>query len=294
MVPAMRWSRLLAIACALAVAAPAGAETAATSPAKPTSSKTTPSKSKSKSKAKTKSKSKSRSRTSKRRRKDDRRPNKRTATNMPKGWAWPPTKAMVAAGEVCEKKLDELGIRWEKGSREGKIVTPVVIPGMELGGLKLVSVYRNGPFNMDCHLALGLATYGPQLTAIGIRELRFSSIFRYTKVRVNGQTKNMLSRHALGLAIDARSFVDEAGREAVVETDYNAADPMLLQIEQVVNDSGGFRTVLTPRNDPTSHYDHFHLEIKVEYPEDETAEARDAAEDAEEPEDTDAATAPSS
>jgi len=188
------------------------------------------------------------------------------ATNMPKGWSWPPTKAMIAEGEACEKKLDELGIKWEKAEAEGRITTPITIPGMELGGLKLVSVYRKPPWTMDCHLALGLATYGPQLVAIGIRELHFSSIYRNTKVRVNGQTKNMLSRHALGLAIDVRSFVDEAGREAVVETDYNAADPMLLSIEQTVNDSGGFRTVLTPRNDPVSHYDHFHLEIAVEYP----------------------------
>jgi hypothetical protein len=265
-------ARLLALATAAAVAMPAiaVAETSKSSSSSKTSTSTSKSKSKSKTASKSKSKSKAKGRSaSKRKRRhrdDDRRPNRRTVANMPTGWSWPPTKAMLAEGEACTRKLDELGIAWEKADREGRMVTPVVVPAMELGGLKLVSVYRRGPHAMDCHLALGLATYGPQLVAIGIRELHFSSIFRNTKVRVNGTTKNMLSRHALGLAVDVRSFVDEAGREAVVETDYNAADPMLLQVEEVVNNTGGFRTVLTPRNDPASHYDHFHLEISVEYP----------------------------
>jgi hypothetical protein len=254
----MRLAPLAVLALAFAVAAPAFVEADHTR---------THHKTKKKKIAKKKKRSTKHSKKSARRHKTKKQAVK-VAANMPKGWSWPPTRAMLDAGEVCTKKLTELGIEWKTGEveRGAKIVTPVVIPAMELGGLKVVSVWKKGPQVMDCHLALGLATYGPKLVELGVSELRFSSIYRNTLVRVNGQTKNALSRHALGLAIDVRSFVDNAGREAVVETDYNAADPMLLAIEQAVNDTGGFRTVLTPRNDPVSHHDHFHLEISVEYP----------------------------
>jgi hypothetical protein len=65
--------------------------------------------------------------------------------------------------------------------------------------------------------------------------------------------------------MDVVSFVDEAGREAVVAKDYKAGDELLLSIERTVNDSGVFRTVLTPKNDPKSHHDHFHLEANPDY-----------------------------
>jgi hypothetical protein len=261
----MRLGPKLALALAFAVAAPVPAE--GDRPTK--SSKSSKTK---KTKKKTIKKKKKSTRSAKRSKKSSKAKKKqpvKVAANMPKGWSWPPTRAMIAAGADCTKQLDALGIVWEKADapeKDAKIVTPVTIPGMEVGGLLLVSKYKKPPHTMDCHLALGLATYGPKLVALGVREIHFSSIYRNTLVRAHGVTKNVLSRHALGLAIDVRSFVDEAGREAIVETDYNAADPMLLAIEQTVNESGGFRTVLTPRNDPSSHYDHFHLEIAVEYP----------------------------
>jgi hypothetical protein len=253
---------VLAAACAVA-AVPAVAETTSGGGAPASSAKpaTKPAKKPVKKASSRKAtKDKKRASTKKKR-------SRKIAQNMPRGWSWPPTKAMRAAGDACKKRLDELGVRWEpaKNEKGGKIVTPITVPAMELGGVRVVAAWRKPPHVMDCHLALGLATYGPALTAIGVRSITFSSIFRNTPVRAHGQTKNMLSRHALGLAIDVRAFSDSAGREAVVETDYAAADTLLLGVEQVINDSGGWRTVLTPRNDPDSHYDHFHLEIKVDY-----------------------------
>lgn len=265
----MRLARIAVIGAAFMVASPAVADdtkstsSSSSAAAKKKKKKAAEAKKKKLAAAKKKKKKRARARKLAAAKRDRKR---RDKSNMPKGWSWPPAPEMLAAGDACTKKLDELGIGWEKADREGRIVTPINLKTMELGGLKLVSVYRKPPFTMDCHLALGLATYGPKIVALGVRELHFSSIYRNTQVRVNGQTRNALSRHALGLAIDVRSFVDDAGHESVVETDYNAADTILLSVEQVVNDSGGFRTVLTPRNDPTSHYDHFHLEIKVEYP----------------------------
>jgi hypothetical protein len=185
--------------------------------------------------------------------------------NMPNGWAWPPSRSMKKVGDACLAKLDELGIEWKKGSKTRKIATPVVVPKMIFGGVELKPTFRKPPFTMDCHLAVGLEVYGKQLYALGVRQIKFSSVYRYDHVHVNGLSKKTLSRHALGLAVDIRSFVDAAGNEAFVLEDYPDGNELLLNIEQFLNDSGGFRTVLTPRNDPESHDDHFHIEVKVDY-----------------------------
>lgn len=185
--------------------------------------------------------------------------------NMPNGWTWPPSKDMTAAGKACTDELDALGIAWKPAKKERKINTPITLPVMELGGVKLVSVYRRGPHVMDCALALGLAHHLPALHAIGVRELHFSRIHEYSNVRVGGKELKALSRHALGLAIDVRGFVDADGRKAVVLDDYPLGDALLLEVEKTLGDSGGFRTILTPRNDPQSHDDHFHLEVRVDF-----------------------------
>jgi hypothetical protein len=186
-------------------------------------------------------------------------------SNMPPGWSWPPSRTMKQVGDACLARLDELGVEWKKGGKTRKIATPVVVPKMVFGGIEVKPTFRKPPFTMDCHLAVGLELYGRQLYALGVRTIKFSSIYRYDHVTVNGHKKRSLSRHALGLAMDIRSFVDAAGNEAFVLEDYPDGNELLLNIEQFLNDSGGFRTVLTPRNDPESHDDHFHIEVKVDY-----------------------------
>lgn len=193
----------------------------------------------------------------------DRRTNYRT--NMPNGFEWPPTAQMRAASKDCELELDMLGIAWERAEPEGRIVAPVIVPSMELGGVRYTGTYRKGPQKLECQFARVLVSIGAELRALGVREVRFGSIYRNTNVRVGGVTKPILSRHALGLAMDVDSFVDETGREVVVETDYPKGDPLLLAIEDMVNKTGKFRIVLTPRNDPVSHDDHFHIEAAVDY-----------------------------
>ena len=187
------------------------------------------------------------------------------ASNMPDGWTWPPTAAMRAAGKACTARLDELGVAWHPAAGVKKIATPITVPSMTFGGIKLVPTFRPPPFVMDCHLALALATFAKDLHELGVRELHFSRIYGYTRVRTQGRTKNVLSRHALGLAMDVRSVIDADGREAVVARDYVHDDPLLLRLEDLLNDSGGFRTVLTPKNDPASHHDHFHVEVALTY-----------------------------
>lgn len=185
--------------------------------------------------------------------------------NMPLGWTWPPSQRMVAAAHECEAKLDELGVAWQPVKREGRIVDAMTVPDGQIGGITYVDVYDKKTPVLDCQLVLALATFAPRLYELGVREVRVGSIYRWSKVRVGGKTKDLLSRHALGLAMDVVSFVDDSGREAVVAKDYKQDDALLLDIERAVNDSGTFRVLLTPKNDPVSHKDHFHLEANPDY-----------------------------
>ena len=259
---------LLALAIAAGVAyspAPSSAET--------TTRDTISAKTKAKAKAKSKSKSKKKKRKKSRRKLVSRTPSKsslRRTDNMPHGYAWPPTRQMLAAEKACEAELDMAGIEWKPAKQEGRIVAALTIApddsgSMTLGGITYTSAYRKGPHKLDCQLALALHHFGADLQAAGVRGIKFGSIYRWTNVRVNGETKNILSRHALGIAMDIVSFTDETGREANVEKDYPVGDPLLLAVETAVAASGKFRVLLTPKNDPVSHHDHFHIEVAVDY-----------------------------
>jgi hypothetical protein len=185
--------------------------------------------------------------------------------NMPPGFAWPPTKGMLATEKACEATLTASGITWQPAAAEGKITDPIVVPAMELGGISIVRAFGKGAPTIDCQLARVLTIVGPQLHDLGLREIRVGSVYRNTLVRVHGETKNILSRHALGLAMDIVSFVDANGRVANVELDYLKGDPLLHAIEDTINQSPEFRIVLTPGNDPLSHADHFHIEASVDF-----------------------------
>jgi len=186
--------------------------------------------------------------------------------NMPRGWSWPPSRDMLALEKSCETKLDAASVTWKPAPQEGHIPDAITVEDTHLGGVNYANYWHGkGPYKMDCQLALALENVGTDLYALGVREVRFGSIYRWSQVRVNGQTHNILSRHALGLAMDVVSFVDENGREAIVGRDYKKGDELLHAIEKAINESGKFRLVLTPQNDPKSHKDHFHLEANPDY-----------------------------
>lgn len=190
---------------------------------------------------------------------------------MPRGFSWPPSPAMLAAEQACEAKLTSAGIGWQRAEPEGRIVSPIIVPSMTFGGIQYTSQWkRSGPFKLDCQLALALVAVGPELFAIGVREVRFGSIFRWSHVRSHGQTRKILSRHGLGLAMDIWAFVDVHGNVAAVKAEYPQGSPLLLAIERVVNAHSAFRMVLTPGNDPVSHHDHYHIEARSEF----TSDAR--------------------
>lgn len=262
------WSRAL-----LVFALVAGVGAAYVVDAKPTQE--TSSKKKSKKKAATKKKTARKTQAKKKAKKKtvSRTPSKatlRNVKNMPKGYAWPPSKQMLAAEKACREELDVLGVKFKQAKSEGRMVSALTVdPDADghivLGGIRYKSAWRNPPYKMDCQLALALERFGKDLFDAGVREIKFGSIFRWTNVRVNGETKPILSRHALGIAMDIVSFSDETGREANVKIDYPLGDPLLLAVESVVAESGKFRTLLTPKNDPASHSDHFHIEVAVDY-----------------------------
>jgi hypothetical protein len=63
--------------------------------------------------------------------------------------------------------------------------------------------------------------------------------------------------------MDVYAFVTEDGETHVVQDDYLAGDEVLLEVERRVTDTGAFRMLLTPGNDPDHHYDHFHFEARA-------------------------------
>ena len=188
-----------------------------------------------------------------------------SAEGMPHGFAWPPNEAMKAASVACEQNLDAIGLKWERATPEGKMADPIFVPAMEIGGIKYTPAYAKGVPRIDCQLVQTLAEIGPDLVKVGVREIKYGSIYRNTNVRAHGVTKPILSRHALGIAMDIKAFVDDKGRVANVELDYLKGDELLHAIEDTVNASKKFRIVLTPGNDPISHYDHFHIEAAVDF-----------------------------
>jgi hypothetical protein len=189
----------------------------------------------------------------------------RYAGDMPPGFAWPATDDMITVEQGCEAELTALGLEWQRADALGKITDPVVVPAMTFGGVAYRSGYDKGPFVIDCQLARMLGRVGPSLWNLGVREVTFGSTYRNTRVRFLGHRGKVLSRHALGLAMDVVSFTDKNGRVVKVETDYPKKDPLLLAIEDLIDHDKDFRILLTPKNDPISHKDHFHFEASVDF-----------------------------
>jgi hypothetical protein len=185
--------------------------------------------------------------------------------NLPRGFVWPASPAMQSASKACEADLDALGVTWKHAAPEGRMADAIEVPDGKLGGIQYTSLWRSPPHKLDCQLARALAQVGKDLHALGVREVKWGSVYRWSNVRTQGTELPFLSRHALGLAMDIVEFVDDTGRVANVKRDYPSDDALLLGIEHLVNTSARFRIVLTPKNDPKSHHDHFHVEANPDY-----------------------------
>jgi hypothetical protein len=184
---------------------------------------------------------------------------------MPPGFAWPASEGMMTVEKGCEAELDAMGVEWQHADGLGKIADPIVVPAMKLGGVAFTSKWEKAPYVFDCQLARMLVRLGPKLRALGVKEVTFGSVYRNTLVRFGGVTGKALSRHALGLAMDIVSFTGADGRVVAVESEYPKKDWLLLSIENLVDHDKDWRILLTPKNDPISHKDHFHLEASVDF-----------------------------
>ncbi len=189
-----------------------------------------------------------------------------TRPNLPPGWTWPPSRETRREGRRCMRDLRKLGVKFKRAPRRRMIATPVVVPSMTFGPVLFKPTYRKPPFVMDCRLARAFATYGNLIGTLGIREVRFSSIYDYRRVRLRHRVHRALSRHALGLAVDIFEVVLASGQKVDVDKDYWSS-PALIVAELALRSSGGFRAILSPAVDPVSHADHLHIEVKVEQPE---------------------------
>ncbi|HYU14546.1 MAG TPA: extensin family protein, partial [Candidatus Acidoferrum sp.] len=169
-------------------------------------------------------------------------------------------------GRQCLRELRELGVRFKRAPRRRMIATPVVVPDMTFGPVVFKPTYRRPPFVMDCRLARAFAVHAGVLASVGIRELRFSSIYDFRRVRLHHRVHRALSRHALGLAVDVFEVVLATGARLVVRKDYWSS-PALMVAELALRATGDFRAILSPAVDPESHGDHLHMEVKVEEPE---------------------------
>ena len=183
--------------------------------------------------------------------------------NLPPGWQWPPTQAMQLAGERCMQDLRLAGVVFEprsrssgKAPRNGKIATPVVVPSMEFGGLQVRQVFGDRAPVMDCHMALALVRHARTLEVHGVRGLVAAGFYQNRRARLAGRTLPILSRHALGLAVDVRGVVTDAGQTLWVQ-DYHR-EPLFRRIEEALISGGQLRAVVTPGND-RAHKNHFHI-----------------------------------
>lgn len=188
-----------------------------------------------------------------------------TSGAMPPGFVWPATSRMSAVERSCEAELADHRVSFSRADALGKIVDPITSPAMQFGGIAYHSKWDKPPFVVDCQLARMLVHIGPAFARLGITDVTFGSLYRNTLVRFGGKTGTALSRHALGLAMDITSFRTRDGKDHVVKTDYPTGDATLLAVEELVDHDPDFRILLTPKNDPISHADHFHLEASVDF-----------------------------
>src|SRR5262245_62493915 len=77
-------------------------------------------------------------------------------SNMPRGFTWPPSRAMATAEAACTRALDAGRVAWKPARREGRIAAAVTIDDGMLGGIAYTPVFGKGPYKLDCQLAKAL------------------------------------------------------------------------------------------------------------------------------------------
>jgi len=175
---------------------------------------------------------------------------------MPAGYAG----ARIPGGERCVAELDRLGIAYGRLESVKGVTTPIRITG-PIGGIRYKAV-AGLPFVSDCRLAVALFWSSPDLTALGIQELRYSGVYVDRTTR-----RGKPSLHARGLAIDLHA-AQIGGQVLSVKHDFRrgladgcaAGNPALNQLACRLRTRGLFKQLLTPDTN-ADHHDHLHLGV---------------------------------
>jgi hypothetical protein len=167
----------------------------------------------------------------------------------------------IPGGSECLNELHSRGIPFRTSAPVLGIATPVVLAG-PLHGLRFYAPDKR-PFLADCRLLLALDEIGPELTALGVTEVRFSGAYVY-KLTHPGR----MSMHAYGLAVDLHAF-HVRGTKLEVKRDFahargtacSAGLPTLNLLACRMRAHGVFKELLGP-DDNAAHFDHFHVGLK--------------------------------
>jgi hypothetical protein len=169
-------------------------------------------------------------------------------------------RGVLPGGATCLARLTERGVPYHSLDHELGVKTPIVVDG-PIAGIRFYTG-ENGPLVADCRLVLALDLVAPELTALGVSDVRFSGAYVYRL-----SNKGRVSLHAYGLAIDMHGFT-RLGVRYEVEQDFRkglgttlpADAPAVNVIASRFHDSGLFHEYLTP-DDNADHHDHVHVGV---------------------------------
>lgn len=177
--------------------------------------------------------------------------------------------AQTARADDCLRSLDAHHVKYKRIHKKG--ITIGIEPTGPIGGVTYHS--DDQPLWMDCSLAVSLAEAGAYLTALGIDDAEFLSLYSRRDVRGTHQA----SKHSYALAIDVAKFSGpDIGTISVADDFEQGLGDAVDCIGQPLTESGKtletlkcqlvqsglFFLVLTPDYDD-SHYNHYHLEARA-------------------------------
>jgi len=169
-------------------------------------------------------------------------------------------RSVLPGSTDCLARLATHGVRFHALDHELGVRTPIRVDGPIAG----VRYYTggSGPLIADCRLILALALIGPELSAYGVSDVRFSGAYVYRL-----SAKRRVSLHAYGLALDMHGFT-RSGVHYEVQRDFRKglgttlddSAPVTNAIATRFHESGLFHEYLTP-DDNADHRDHVHIGV---------------------------------
>jgi hypothetical protein len=175
-------------------------------------------------------------------------------------------------GAACRKRLDEMGVRFQAmPDRSEPDVRGCGIPHGVIVTRGPSGIVYAPPLTIDCSLALELplienAAQQQAKQHLGVSIKKITSFGTYSCRNVRGGSRERLSEHALGNAIDFGAFAPARGPVISVQRNYRPidgpADPpsrFLHGLFAALDASDGFTHVIGPAT-RADHQDHIHVD----------------------------------